>query len=488
MTLRPRRELKRSELGESTVYDYGAPNGYKYGKPTSSYENGAPDSNYEFGAPVPYQFGVYRRCFSTKNCGAGFACIGGLCVQENLSSTQTCQDQKDCLPTTATNPVTGCTEDDCTCCNGAVAVVRVEGDLTVITSCNGGGGGGDEEDEEKECDLYVNNYYEMFGELYPGATEDMICDDCEDCNGFSKCVPRARGSAPCYCEQSGCRGECAKCNEDGTCGLDCENCVREYCGLCCGQEVCVTEKACGEGRARAEQRLLKDCPNPCITDDDLCVVKRAGEDKTYCDQALPPCPEGVICTNNGFITVHTAEGDRTCFLRNERGGPEPALPDVCDLCKNAGCGEAETCDPNSGACRPAPGGKWCITNPKRFLGGSTPIQPNLGSGDDKCISMAEIEEGWTVKTLVSSWEPSSNCDSSCTEVTSAGPTPTPCSGTGGGCGVVKIDPSGNTVNMFNNGLNQCAESTFYDLNGNSYRAPSVSGAGCTITWEWEFSP
>ena len=294
------------------------------------------------------------RCRDSNDCGSGWACNGGRCLQTDSSNSPENSGGGDS---------TGCGDDGGDgsgggggqCAPGPDEFINGEVGKCLKTGCGDDGGrpdGGPDSccGEEKccrfdlygivqcfcgncpepasSCDQWCNDYLAANGEQGPNCSSENTCDECEDCRskegGGNSCQPKTSG-APCFCEGSGnecSKDDCEACRKDGVCEEDCETCERCYetevqcsCGIV--KKTCCFS-ACDQTKGYPECRASIDCSKHCPKEPaESCEVKCTGVQWCDGEQPEPPCPKGYTCTNNGTITV----GDRTCNIRTDCGSP-----------------------------------------------------------------------------------------------------------------------------------------------------------------------
>lgn len=460
---------------------------------------------------------VRQGCQDSSRCASGWSCVGGYCQQnvpsggEGDGDTSGCGGNGGsdggsgggggCGASTASGASsgkctkTGCGSNDGSDCCGERCCTFSGGSGNLVVSCLCGRC----PPPPNSCNQFCDNYLKANGESAEGCSGE--CSECEECEqntaigeiATHRCQPK--GDGPCWCPQSSCTGECEKCGDDGICRDDCRNCQRCVsididCGCemittrCC-QAACESESDLDSCRAKAQATCDQRCPpgpegDPC-----------EGECKTItvCDGNPPPCPPKSTCTSAGSIDA----GGQTCDLIKVCDQSE--VPDDCEECDcNCAndCPSCEICDEATGGCVPDPqcdeddDPRWCIQNAQRWVG-RTPVQPSLGNPLARCISIQQIKEGWRVFAHPDNYTPPIPCGFECTEVSSPSPQSSTCSGTGGGCSLIKTNGT-SSAPMINNGLNNCAETTAIDLNGVPYRIATPEGPGCKIAWEWVFYP
>lgn len=342
-------------------------------------------------------------CSRSDQCGSGFACVNGECVQVsggyssggntsgNLSS-----------PTTAPNSATGCDPDnpDSVC-----------GSATGATNCQVPGCDNDNKIPDKAdccgerccrfsgagvqcfcgpcpppsgCSAFCTDYFAANGTNAAGCSNQKgvgnVCDECQYCdviNFDGQCMPKTGITTPCWCDSGEGCGDCEKCDTDPASFTyakcvsapgECQSCATKYNHKCpCGTiipEKTVCKNAAAGGlpvSGLLDFELREECDKICETD----PCKGTCTSAWYPEDSIPTCPRGASCTeiDSSFIFVD-GEGTRikliqTCDKLN--------VPDECKFadcsCHNE-CAYCEQCV--DGTCVPDP---QCACSDSRFENG-----------------------------------------------------------------------------------------------------------------------
>jgi hypothetical protein len=208
----------------------------------------------------------------------------------------------------------------------------------------------------ERCSQFCTSYLSSNGKMAAGCTDENTCDECSNCidlgNFQGTACAKKIGGAPCWCENGGCYSKCDKCGEDGACTTDCENCQTcyktvKFCDSgAYSLECCYS--ACDLTTSYSTCRDSFKCPDPPGGGGDPCAGDCYGQ--TFCDEPVPPCPDGASCTDNGFISA----GGKTCNIRtvcDKSNVPESCKE--CDCNCDNDCKDCEICDA-SGECVPDP--------------------------------------------------------------------------------------------------------------------------------------
>ena len=329
---------------QSAYPDYQPPNGQSSGG--SVVPNSGGNSNVPIGAVYPRSTGSGGGSGSTSGCGDNYYND----PDGNRVSTP-------CEPNPADN---GCRKSGCgpdrfnasDCC-GEKRCCRYSANGSGVTvNCNCGPC----PDPSNECNSFCSNFRAANGQLYPGCNDQSICDECSDCISTpggppgTSCQAKVIGTAPCQCEESSCGAACDRCDPDGICRVDCDNCVvpfPTYARCSCGDfRTTSYVNACG---ARWADPV--DCSALCEERDEPDKCAGTCTSVSWCDgQPTPPCPTGSSCTSTGTISA----GGKTCYIRTDCDKTNvPPECEECDCnCEND-CPDCQICNP-SGKCVPDP--------------------------------------------------------------------------------------------------------------------------------------
>jgi hypothetical protein len=307
-----------------------------------------------------------QNCFDSNNCASGWACIGGKCAQANSGAsgsgggTSGCGDDADngdkcgagdCTKSTCGE--SGGSPGDDTCCDQQKCCQRGD-DGFVRCTC------GPCPPPKVNCDAFCAAFYAAYGRRTMGCTEENTCTQCEECRlveSFQprECVPLEPENANCWCPQNmnDPPEECQKCMATGEWRDDCENCQACYtvnvdCGCAinttkCCEPGCITSQGMHRCKEKAWQNCYAACTPP---DDDEPADPCAGTcyGQHFCDEPVPPCPDGASCTDNGSISA----GRTVCDKSNV-----PPECEECDCHCHNDCKNCEVCGA-SGECEPDP--------------------------------------------------------------------------------------------------------------------------------------
>ena len=227
-------------------------------------------------------------CAGTKDCGAGFACIDGVCQRVNAPTDNATGDTAgDCNNGAGGSSPCGSGSRACSdggncgsgspvgsCCGQAVSY-RVKDPSTgkFITSCERPGG----------CRPFCTSYFASFGTMPDGCEGyDPCFSDCEICGvsgGAYSCQKKlVAESTPCYCDNGARCGNCRACITDpassnyGNCeyvnGL-CGKCVTMETHFCCGVNVGPVT-VCTDGSTPANVALQERLEELCAGECDQC--------------------------------------------------------------------------------------------------------------------------------------------------------------------------------------------------------------------------
>lgn len=282
------------------------------------------------GKPIP-------DCYSSSQCGSGWACIGGKCVfQATPGSESTCDTGPTGGGGCSTGAPSGCTTSNCgasgteeECCGSRCCRYSAGGGGTIFVQCfcgdcpkyNGERCSSDSQcasgsciagycGEDGRCTAFCDGYYKSTGKLFPGCSQENVCDECSYCDenspGDSSCARSETG--PCWC--TGCDPG-YQCNKDGNCSPIRFWACRDFtkCGSPTGDKCCSDNPAWLYKATTCRDRLLDE---PCDEED-----KGFGENPCdeYCQDkqssGFPPpevTAEGTIDPNgvNTFYELWTA--------------------------------------------------------------------------------------------------------------------------------------------------------------------------------------
>ena len=325
---------------QSAYPGYQPPNGQSSGG--SVVPNSGGNSNVPVGARYPRNTGSGRGSGSTSGCGNNFYND----PDGNRVSTP-------CEPNPADN---GCRKSGCgpdrlnasDCCGEERCCRYSANGFGVTVNCNCGPC----PDPSNECNSFCSNFRAANGQLSPGCDDQSICDECSDCISTpggppgTSCQPKVIGQAPCQCDESSCSLACDRCDPDGICRVDCDNCVvpfPTYARCSCGDfRTTSYVNACG---ARWADPV--DCSALCGEKDEPDECAGTCTSVSWCDdQPTPPCPAGSSCSSNGSISA----GGKTCYIRTDCDKTNvPPECEECDCNCNDDCPDCEICN-SSGVC------------------------------------------------------------------------------------------------------------------------------------------
>ena len=170
-------------------------------------------------------------CTSSDQCGSGFQCVNGECVQVDQLGNSTGASGDQCGTQTGGDSSPGAGGGGCG--GGSVGGGQVDrcttaspGDCTnqppvlpggVSSSggsgcgnTGGGGVGGSSDGQRNECDAFCEAWESSFGDRLGGCQPP--CPDCESCTVWGECY---QDDFSCRCSENGRVGDCAKCGSDG---------------------------------------------------------------------------------------------------------------------------------------------------------------------------------------------------------------------------------------------------------------------------------
>jgi hypothetical protein len=269
-----------------------------------------------------------RECFDSKQCGSGFACVGGECKKTTdtsavagecagASSTSTGMSPSGCGSSSGGSvgcTTSGCSNDaDCPgsrCCRyDAYGTVNCFcGDCPIYDGnscsrdcqcysgvCRNGICG------EGYCTIFCDQYYKSTGQRFPGC-EGATCDECSSCQGDNQCHENTYG--PCWC--TGC-----------PVGEVCDNGAYGNLGTCIPAPavlLCKDQRACGKltGKKCCKQPYQwlenpEDCGDGTYVDGACKEDCRAElyyfseEEQVDIETWNPPCGAGCYCTVVNWI-------------------------------------------------------------------------------------------------------------------------------------------------------------------------------------------
>lgn len=322
-------------------------------------------------------------CRNTKECGAGFACIDGVCTSmdsigsDRISTPGDCELPEDGLQKNPCGKPGGC---DKPTCGEEVGDLDCCGD-TVYRGYVTESDGVDEDGKTlykqvwkeqcepltSECDQYADFWFKATGELPNGHTLSDVCSSCNECGAGKVCRPISSSFAPCYCYPGICKnkeGPCFDClDSTGDCRETCSGCVAK----CNEFFTCPCDPS-----GRTYQAFGSF--NPCLSGNAGCYAPTAEYIETYCEtnfpcedreggecigdcetikdeNGYPDCPPGGICEELGFIKNEETE-ETTYFLEVCRLKPDCGCSAPPDSPLYKACGECQIC--NGRDCAPDP--------------------------------------------------------------------------------------------------------------------------------------
>ena len=343
--------------------------------------------------PIP----TFTGCTRSAECAEGWACIDGTCTDmgglgsDRIATAGDCDLPDDQLAKNPCGKPGGCDKSTCgedlekgeiDCCGGTIyrgfETVRIGTDPETFEPITKQTWREQCEPISTECDQYADFWYKATGDLLSGYDASQICTSCNECGAGKICRPLSEAMAPCYCYPGICKdkeGPCFECDADtGDCNETCTGCVAE-----CNQFFTCP---CDKSQTRYE---AKGSFNPCTSTSGGCWEPTAEKIKSFCEETFPcedenqckgncqtlkgtsgypSCPEGKICSQNGFI-ANAETGDTTYFLtacdtKSNCGcaaSPDSPLYQACgecEICENGSCVR----DPDCGEFFYEPYGAW----------------------------------------------------------------------------------------------------------------------------------
>lgn len=359
------------------------------------------------------EFGSNVRCTSSSQCSSGYACVNGSCLrtttaptgggtsngqinnaggcdQNDPNSPCNSSGQSACSTTPNCGDIPNPRPEECCgtrCCSFGSASSDRPGVNCYCGKCP--------KDEGKSCNIFCDGYSSANGESVMGCTPESSCTECTSCSLFSgTCQPIS--GAPCWCEGSQCQ-DCLSCDTNpaspsfGLCiparSGACSACSHVDAYKCpCGETVgpitaCRVYGPGGSGyggnvilSSKSAQEIAQEQCEPASTCD---PCKGDCTSKTYCNEEVPPCPNGMKCTDNGTISG----GGQSCSIRTECDMSN--VPEKCKECDcncDNDCQECEYCAAD-GTCQPDPACDQCPEGQKLCPGGN-----NCCNADLTCVS------------------------------------------------------------------------------------------------------
>jgi hypothetical protein len=257
-----------------------------------------------------------RGCINSSQCGSGFACVNGICVQiqDDYGFGGPCLSGGSdggsgaCGGSSAGN-VESCTTDTPGACGSTGAI--------------SGGVGCDEPKpihpwnppSNNSCDGFCDSWGASFGTIHPGC-DGKGCPDCEECSIFGECERDSAGSCKCGSPKPNETIRCYSCDDSGlwladTCGPAPQpteptppECEPTY--YCVTNDVCVTNTDTGITTCLPVQQcsdLPIDCSAPkCNCHADCPTCKVCSSNGTCVDD--PGCePCGGTCTLDEYCAI-----------------------------------------------------------------------------------------------------------------------------------------------------------------------------------------
>ena len=246
-----------------------------------------------------------RGCINSSECGSGFACVNGICIQILDEYGGPC--------------LSGGSDGGSGVCGGSSAGILVSCVTDTAGACGStgiiSGGIGCEEPNENpanggswnpssgdSCDAFCDNWGDSFSSIQPGC-EGKECGNCEECSIFGECRRDDDGDCSCGSPPPNQTIRCYKCGESGewladTCSPPSEPKEEPEKPDCDPQSYCVTNDVCVTNTetgtvtcAPVEQcsDLPSECePCDCSCDDDcpacqFCNASGVCEPEPDCD-------------------------------------------------------------------------------------------------------------------------------------------------------------------------------------------------------------
>ncbi len=340
--------------------------------------------------PLPVAGSNTTGCNDSSGCGSGWACIGGVCVQEESGSRSGSGNTSGCGGGGTGGSLPG------QCGAGTASYLTMDkdlakvytealknlkpGDVLLRTALDGGSIGdgrigislngkclktgcsgtstslgtndaccgkgrccrlgsvvqcfcGECPPPPQKCSQFCTSYLASNGTSASGCSETNTCDECSFCTDLGNfagttCIPKS-GTGPCWCDGNSGNpcDSCSECQESGTCEFVRENCYP------------TPIPPINEPDPDDPGDGSDPCAGSCGT-------------ITVCDgEPDPVCPPRHSCRQSGTIAV----GARTCKLFEQCDKSD--LPEECGFCDcncNNDCPDCQICDSSSGVCTPDP--------------------------------------------------------------------------------------------------------------------------------------
>jgi len=281
-------------------------------------------------------------CTTNSDCGVGYVCSNGRCIQQSAGSTSggsgagNCELPKPplysppapCGTIGSSSGTSGCSKPSC-------GAPLPNPDGTTTPCPDGETDGGDGVEEGGRCSRWCDSYYKSNGEHWPGCNDLLVCKNCFSCGFFSsKCDEPRTGDCRCATRSEPCK----RCDSNTGQWIATSPCYRRYClswiCKCRGQElgspfthcssVDITSPSFSGPRAAQQSEVGAICrqryPNCKKPPADNCVTR------TY-EGSVPPCPANYTCTQVGYIKV---EGQPANYLIRECPKDDPNNPPEVD--------------------------------------------------------------------------------------------------------------------------------------------------------------
>ncbi len=253
------------------------------------------------------------KCYSSYDCGSGWACVNSQCVylsqtsSENLCDTGPsgsggCGGDSGCGTST---PGTSCLAADC-CGTRCCRYEATSNGVNVNCYC-----GGCPDEERGECSGFCDSYYKNSGKHAEGCSSESACSECSYCSSNGKC--EISNSGPCWCLES--IDYCKLCTESGAV-VDNQECwpCRNYtkCGVPTGEKYCSPGLNGSLALLQSVNGRLIDepCDPDCTPSCNTITVDVSGQGSTDTPVSTiyPGCCSTCECTNKGFITADYGGG------------------------------------------------------------------------------------------------------------------------------------------------------------------------------------